>query len=67
VRGIEGRSARVAKPGWVHPLLALRGALGLFDRRLLHDAHVHAAIARAEREAVGATPGLGSRPSVDDP
>ena len=48
VRGIEGRSARVAAPGWVAPLLALRGLSPAFDRRLLADQHVRAAIARAE-------------------
>jgi NAD(P)-dependent dehydrogenase (short-subunit alcohol dehydrogenase family) len=58
VRGIEGRSARVAVPGWVVPLLALRGLLSAFDRRLLADEHVRAAIARAEGAAAGepATP-----------
>ena len=55
VRGIEGRSARVTVPGWVAPLLAVRGLSPAFDRRLLGDRHVRAAIARAERS--GARPG----------
>ncbi|HEX6013478.1 MAG TPA: short-chain dehydrogenase/reductase [Geminicoccaceae bacterium] len=55
VRGIEGRSARVTVPGWVAPLLAVRGLSPAFDRRLLGDRHVRAAIARAEGS--GARPG----------
>jgi NAD(P)-dependent dehydrogenase (short-subunit alcohol dehydrogenase family) len=53
VRGIERRSARVAAPGWVWAVLASRGLSPVFDRQLLGDEHVRAAIARAEREAAG--------------
>jgi hypothetical protein len=67
VRGIERRSARVAVPGWVAALLALRGLLPGLDRRLLDDEHVLAAIARAEGEAVGAPAGEPAREPVGEP
>jgi NAD(P)-dependent dehydrogenase (short-subunit alcohol dehydrogenase family) len=51
--GIESRSATVAAPGWIRPLLPLRGvAATLMDEFMLANPGVSRAISRAEQKQV---------------
>jgi NAD(P)-dependent dehydrogenase (short-subunit alcohol dehydrogenase family) len=52
VDGIESRAATVAAPGWIRPLLPLRGLAGtLMDEFMLANPGLSRAISRAERKA----------------
>jgi NAD(P)-dependent dehydrogenase (short-subunit alcohol dehydrogenase family) len=51
VDGIESRAATVAAPGWIRPLLPLRGVAGtLMDEFMLASPRLSRAISRAERK-----------------
>ena len=51
VDGIESRAATVAAPGWIRPLLPLRGIAGtLMDEFMLANPGLSRAISRAERK-----------------
>jgi NAD(P)-dependent dehydrogenase (short-subunit alcohol dehydrogenase family) len=51
VHGIESRAATVAAPGWIRPLLPLRGVAGtLMDEFMLASPKLSSAIRRAERK-----------------
>ena len=51
VNGIESRSAAVAAPGWIRPLLPLRGLAGtLMDEFMIANPGLSRAISRAERK-----------------
>jgi NAD(P)-dependent dehydrogenase (short-subunit alcohol dehydrogenase family) len=51
VHGIESRAATVAAPGWIRPLLPLRGVAGtLMDEFMLASPKLSGAIRRAERK-----------------
>jgi NAD(P)-dependent dehydrogenase (short-subunit alcohol dehydrogenase family) len=51
VDGIESRAATVTAPGWIQPLLPLRGLAGpLMDEFMLANAGLSRAIRRAERK-----------------
>src|SRR4029077_292635 len=52
VDGIESRAATVAAPGWIRPLLPVRGIAGtLMDEFMLANPGLSRAISRAERKA----------------
>ena len=52
IDGIERRSARVGAPGWVLPMLAVRGAVTtLMDEVMIHNAELARVISGAESEA----------------
>ncbi|QRY46102.1 SDR family NAD(P)-dependent oxidoreductase [Mycolicibacterium boenickei] len=51
VNGIEARAATVAAPGWIRPLLPLRGLAGtLMDEFMVANPGLSRAISRAERK-----------------
>jgi len=51
VDGIESRAATVAAPGWIRPLLPLRGLAGpLMDEFMVANPGLSRAISRAERK-----------------
>ena len=51
VDGVESRAATVAAPGWIRPLLPLRGIAGtLMDEFMLANPGLSRAISRAERK-----------------
>ena len=51
VDGIESRAATVAAPGWIRPLLPLRGLAGtLMDEFMLASPGLSRAISHAERK-----------------
>jgi len=51
VDGIESRAATVAAPGWIRPLLPLRGIAGtVMDEFMLASPRLSRAISHAERK-----------------
>ena len=53
MRGIEHRAGRVGAPGWVLPMLAVRGVVtALMDEAMLRNRSLSAAIQRAEQRAL---------------
>ena len=62
IDGIQRRASRVGAPGWVLPMLAVRGiATTLMDTVLLNNSRLSAAIARAEANKDAELPSRGLR------